>query len=89
MKKQRVGLAHEPVGNKADPLLRGRVEVFQGPRAWSEQGEWMRSVGSKFYRMRLHLESGSPKHPTARGICKAEVTNIHLSLRCGFSTAAA
>ena len=26
-RKQRVGLAHEPIGNEADPLLRGRVEV--------------------------------------------------------------
>src|SRR6516165_6328594 len=29
------------------------------------------------------------KHPTARGICEAEVTNTHLSLRFGLSNAAA
>jgi len=29
-RKQRVGLAHEPVSNEADPLLRGIVEVVQG-----------------------------------------------------------
>ena len=29
-RKQRVALAHDPIGNEADPLLRGRVELAQG-----------------------------------------------------------
>src|SRR5262245_46479345 len=59
--KQRVRLTHQPIGNEADPLLRGRVEADQGLGARSECGEWMRLVGSKFYRIRLHVKSGGPK----------------------------
>jgi hypothetical protein len=35
-RKQCVGLAHQPVGNEADPLLRGHIEMAQGFGARSE-----------------------------------------------------
>ena len=38
--KQRVGLAHDPIGNEADPLLRGPVELDQRCGAGSEKGKW-------------------------------------------------
>src|SRR5262245_6802813 len=38
-RKQSAGLAHQPVGNEADPLLRGRVEVEQGAGARRVCGE--------------------------------------------------
>src|SRR5262249_40222938 len=59
--KQCVGLAHEPVGNEADPLLRGRVQLDQGGRARSESGEWIRLGGCESYRIWLHLKSGNSK----------------------------
>src|SRR5262249_55418664 len=57
-RKQRVSLAHKPIGNEADPLLRSHVEAVQGRGARNESSEWMRF---EVYRIRLHLKSSSSK----------------------------
>jgi hypothetical protein len=38
-RKQRVSPAHQPVGEEADPLLRGRVELVKGYGASNVPGE--------------------------------------------------
>jgi hypothetical protein len=38
-RKQRVSPAHQPVGDEADPLLRGRVELVKGRGASNVLGE--------------------------------------------------
>jgi hypothetical protein len=39
-RKEGIGLTHQPVGDEADPLLHGPVELEQGDGASKEKGEW-------------------------------------------------
>jgi hypothetical protein len=84
-RKQNVGLAHQPIGHEADPLLCSPIELDQGCGPSGEPGEWARSAaGRKFHRIGLHLKSSNPK----AGDRAAVVTNSNFSLGFGLSGAA-